>query len=82
MECRQRYNIWKCSRQTWSKDTIFKTTIHIGVFKIWKCKQCDDWTEKILHNKDTFSKIKKMEKFLLEMEMEKDMNNMNGTIME
>ena len=21
--------------------TIFKTTIHIGVFKIWKCKQCD-----------------------------------------
>ena len=29
----------------WSKDTIFKTTIHIGVFKIWKCKQCDSFLQ-------------------------------------
>ena len=29
----------------WSKDTFFKTTIHIGVFKIWKCKQCDSFLQ-------------------------------------
>ena len=28
-----------------SKDTFFKTTIHIGVFKIWKCKQCDSFLQ-------------------------------------
>ena len=48
-ECRKCYNIRKCSRQTssksGSKDTFFKTTIHIGVFKIWKCKQCDSFLQ-------------------------------------
>ena len=48
-ECKKCYNIWKCNRQTssksGSKDTFFKTTVHIGGFKIWKCKQCDSFLQ-------------------------------------